>query len=690
MIRNSIFGVVIGIVVALILVLVLHFTAFKGKKMTWLYVTLFILCAVCGGVLQYYFFKVGTSNDPPTPQDQIENITTTIEDNWKNTNGGFTFEQIQKSQEDDECPSYEDQIIGLKCYDFGGYVVFSFEDNGTYQNALFYKSGNGLILDGMINMTAEYPKLACGFFGNFVIDAFRWNPELNREPYYFEETAWYLCNYDNMVSVSRQNAYFVENLEGGFLTFNAGEAKNHALKEASLLTAQNATSHFINFGEVELIGQASEGYVKINSFYNYLYEQIKGQAYDTNKIIDATNSLCVPIPVELQKNYPISANKQAEYGDAQYYGVYKCNIAVDLTYTLGNKTKSASTKNEEYVDTIKNDDKVKDKVSVEILQPNYQFSSVVVNFVESKESDLSKVNLSTTPVKVTFTCNELNTSKTVVVDNLVELLLPKVVLLNNNQTWNYLIDSEALIFEDFRGHFNLSSAKTSLTFEYYYLDNYTIASVGLNPIGTIDTTEIDLVANPVRIILSNDTQTYQFEFNSNDKLDTYQSMLVELGTYSYTILSEQLIFPSVTGNLTITTTDKVMLFNYSLAVEQPLTFSTTMTNVSTYIGQIHLHSDSSNVTTIRNNLPSNKTYIVSCYLYDADGKLIESFSHTHASTGTCSDTWTPNNLVAGTEYTAQLRFTSSEDSTVTYLSDICKFTWDSTKGYQLAYTAVKN
>lgn len=686
--NNWIYGVVIGIAVALILVLILHFTAFKGKKMTWLYVVFIILFGVAGGIIQYYNFYV-SNTAVPTPEEQIDNITTTIEDNWKNTNGGFTFEQIQKSLEDDECPTYEDQIINLNCYDFGAYIVFSFEDNGTYQNALFYKSSNGLILDGMINTTATY---GLDWLLRCQTNTFKWKFDLSKEPYYKNvDEWWWNYRYDNLVSCSRQSPKFVENLTRDFI-WNVSNGTKFALKQASYLTGTNATSHFIKFGEIELIGTASTGYVNINSFYNYLYEQIKGSTYNTSKIIDATNSLCVPIPVELQKNYPISVDKQAEYGDAQYYGVYKCNIAVDLTFKEGNKSAQSTTKNEDYIDAIENDDNLKDKITVNPLQPNYQFSSVVVNFVESQESDLSNVNLSTTPVNITFTCNELNISKTVVVDNLVELLLPKIVLLNNNQTWNYLIDSEALIFENFRGHFSLSSAKTSLTFEYYYLDNYTIASVGLNPIGTIDKTAIDLVANPVRIILSNDTETYQFVFESNSELDTYKSMLVELGTYTYTILSEQLIFPSVTGNLTITTTDKVMLFNYSLAVEQPLTFSTTMTNVTStsYIGKIHLHSDSSNVTTIRDNLPSNKTYIVSCYIYDADGKLIESFSHTHASTGTCSDTWTPNNLVNGTEYTAQLRFTSSEDSTVTYLSDICKFTWDSTQAYQLAYTAIEN
>ena len=92
-------------------------------------------------------------------------------------------------------------------------------------------------------------------------------------------------------------------------------------------------------------------------------------------------------------------------------------------------------------------------------------------------------------------------------------------------TWNYLIDSEALIFDNFRGSFTIRDDSSTITFPYYYLDNFTVASVGLNPIGTIDTSIIDLATNPVRIILSNDKNTYQFVFSSNSDLNAYKSYI---------------------------------------------------------------------------------------------------------------------------------------------------------------------
>ena len=683
---NYIIGVVIGLVVALIIVLILKNTVFKDKSMTLLYVAIFIIMAVCGGVIQNQFFSASASS-APTPQEQIDNITSTIEDNWKNTNGGFTFEQIKLAQDDNECPSYADQIIDLKCYDYGSYVVFSFYDGGTYQNAVFYKSSDGLILDGIMNMHAEMTGIK--WFLAYNTDSFKWVDNRDEEPNYTISQNWIVWQkHDNLLSVSRQTPDFLV-WQYTFRT-NKDEAYKYALSNVATLTGQNITSHFIKFGDVELIGTGSTGYVKINSFYNYLYEQIKGEQYNTTKLIDASSCLCLPIPTALQPNYPISPSKQAEYDGAEFYGVYRCNIAVDLNYVKGNTTLNSTTKNEDYVDTLKEDDDYKDKVEVEEVQPGYSYSKLNVNFIDTNNSDLSKIDLMMSPINISFTCQDLGLTKTVVIDSVDKLNSGIEILVNKDATWNYLIDSEALIFDNFRGSFTVKDDTSTITFPYYYLDNFTIASVGLNPIGTIDSSLIDLATNPVRIILSNDKNTYQFVFNSNTDLNAYKSTLVEMGTYDYTILSEQLIFASVTGQLTINSTDKVMLFNYALGADDPLTFDIEVTTNGTTNNRFSLYSETSNVTLIRETLSSAKVYLVTCVIYDKDGKLMETFDHTHQVTGACSDTWTASNLVSGEEYTLQLRFTDRDDSSITYLSDIANFTFNSNTAYKVEYFVTKN
>ena len=683
---NYIIGVVIGLVVALIIVLILKNTVFKDKSMTLLYVAIFIIMAVCGGVIQNQFFSASASS-APTPQEQIDNITSTIEDNWKNTNGGFTFEQIKLAQDDNECPSYADQIIDLKCYDYGSYVVFSFYDGGVYQNAVFYKSSDGLILDGIMNMHAEMTGIK--WFLAYNTDSFKWVDNRDEEPNYTISQNWIVWQkHDNLLSVSRQTPDFLV-WQYTFRT-NKDEAYKYALSNVATLTGQNITSHFIKFGDVELIGTGSTGYTKINSFYNYLYEQIKGEQYNTTKLIDASSCLCLPIPTALQPNYPISPSKQAEYDGAEFYGVYRCNIAVDLNYVKGNTTLNSTTKNEDYVDTLKEDDDYKDKVEVEEVQPGYSYSKLNVNFIDTNNSDLSKIDLMMSPINISFTCADLDITKTITIDSVDKLNSGIEILVNKDATWNYLIDSEALIFDNFRGSFTVKDDTSTITFPYYYLDNFTIASVGLNPIGTIDSSLIDLATNPVRIILSNDKNTYQFVFNSNSDLNAYKSTLVEMGTYDYTILSEQLIFASVTGQLTINSTDKVMLFNYALGADDPLTFDIEVTTNGTTNNRFSLYSETSNVTLIRETLSSAKVYLVTCVIYDKDGKLMETFDHTHQVTGACSDTWTASNLVSGEEYTLQLRFTDRDDSSITYLSDIANFTFNSNTAYKVEYFVTKN
>ena len=683
---NYIIGIVIGLVVALIVVLILQNTVFKDKSMTILYVVIFVLMAVCGGVIQNKYFVVSASS-APTPQDQIDNITSTIEDNWKNTNGGFTFEQIQIAQDDNECPSYSDQIIDLKCYDYGSYVVFGFNDGRTYQNAVFYKSSDGLILDGIMNMHAEMTGIK--WFLAYDTNSFKWVDGRNKEPNYTISQNWIVWQkHDNLLSISRQTPDFLV-WQYTFRT-NKDDAYSYALSNVATLTGQNITSHFIKFGDVELIGTGATGYTKINSFYNYLYEQIKGQSYNTNKLIDASSCLCVPIPTALQPNYPISPSKQTEYDGAEFYGVYRCNIAVDLNYVKGSTTLNSTTKNEDYVDTLKKDDDYKDQVEVEEVQVGYSYAKLKLNFTDTNNSDMSKIDLMMSPITISLTCQDVNLTKTVVIDSIDKLKNGVEVLVNKDATWNYLIDSEALIFDNFRGSFTIRDDSSTITFPYYYLDNFTVASVGLNPIGTIDTSIIDLATNPVRIILSNDKNTYQFVFSSNSDLNAYKSTLVEMGTYDYTILSEQLIFASVTGTLTINSTDKVMLFNYALGADDPLTFDIDVTTNGTTNNRFSLYSETSNVTLIRETLSSAKVYIVTCVIYDKDGKLMETFTHTHQVTGTCSDTWTASNLVSGEEYTLQLRFTDRDDSKITYLSDIANFTFNSNTAYKVEYHVTKN
>lgn len=560
---SIIWGVLIGLVVAMILVIIMHYTIFKNRKTpVWLYIIIILFFAIGGAFVQATYFSIANA-DVPTPQEQIETITQTIQDGWKNTNGGFDFEQIQKVQEDEDAPLYEDQIIGLKMYDFGSYVVFSYKNGSRYENASFYKSSNGLILDGVANMQASMGQLV--WFCRLDTNSFKWIDGRNKAPEYSRGISWLSWDTDNLISISSQSTLFWNDRDAWPIVLNRDEANKYVLQNASIFTAKNALNSFVKFGDVELISSASEAYQKINTFYNYLFEQVKGEKYNTTKLIDATQCLCVPIPLAEQTNYPIPASKQAEYGDAEYYGVYKCNIAVELNIQKGNSTINATKKNEDYINTLKKDNKTKDKVQVETIEVQNNFSKLNISFRKKQACDLTNVNLNTNPVVITFTSG--NETKTLRITDKNTLTSGTVLLLPANKTWNYTINSEAILFDDFQGSFALGKTTGSLAFEYYYLDNYVVASVGLNAVGNVDMNTLDLANNPVKIILSNNSHRYEFTFSDNSSFTQYISQTVELGEYNYTILSNQLEFASTSGTLTITTTDKTMLFNCALMIE---------------------------------------------------------------------------------------------------------------------------
>ena len=687
-------GGLIGLVIAVILSLILGFTAFKGNKIVSSIITLLLVIAFsfAGVFIQNNFFnKEKYSSSIPSEEERADELDKEIIDGWDNTNGGFTFEQIIEAQDDEDCPTYNDQIITMKCYDFGSYVAFSFKKNNLNQNAVFLKTENGLIYDGMLNMTGDFESRYYGLWTTVFLDKWSWFPEKDKVPYYYTKSVppgGY--TYDDLVSVSSGKASFMR--YDHFFQYNWGGCEAEAIRQGIKLSSNNITDNFIKFNEVELVGSKDSASIKINSFYNYLYNQVKSLDFGSSKVVDSTGLMCVPIPKDLQSNYPVGEDFKEKYPDIEYYGVYNCDIAVHLQFLNGNKQISSTSKSEDYVD--KNKDK--DITKVETIETKQELTRLEINLKDTKNSDFTNIDLVNNPVIINFKNEDLNLSKTITVKSVDDLSNQIDVLLNKNVEWTYTISSNALIFENFIGKIYLSKDYQSVTFEYYYLNNYTVVSVGLNPIGTIDVSQINLSQYPVRIILTNENESFQFLFDNNNKLNSYVSQFLPVGEYESTFLSEQLIFSAVTGSLTITTTDKTMLFNYALALEEgDLSFKLTYLSdnpVSDYPkGYVSIYSSFTNVDIIRSHLSGSLTYNVILSIYDDEGKLLVNCTHIHNNSGSCVDGWSANLLENGMEYIAQLRFTDASDSSVTYLSDILRFTYsDNTRNcFRYDVTEVK-
>ena len=690
---NTIIGVCVGLVVALILTLILHFTCLRERNMTLLYIAMFLVFALCGGFIQYRFFKYVESDGMPTPQEQVQTTIDTIQNKWQNTNGFFSPEQISKAQKDDSAPTADDQILQFECCDLGPYVAFGYNSGETYQNILFYKSPNGLIVDGMINMSAtighKYKFLAYWYYN---LSSFAWCDIRPYDEFLKTANVWDVVKY---ISLSSQDASSFCNKYSDVFVHEWDKANAYAMQQAAILTGNNAATNFIKFGNVELIGSANTGYTKINSFYNYLYQQIQGTQYGSTKLIDANSALCLPIPQSEQEKYPIPESKKSEYGDKEFYGVYKCNIAVELKRLQSSITAKTTTKNEEFFEDLHNDDRYKDKVKVEKVESTATYSKLNLTFKDTGNSDLTNLNLLTSPVIITFTNTETNTTKKVVVDSLDKLQNGVSVLLDKGVNVKYEVRGNGLVFENHDGTFKLTDDSNALTLNYYYVANNVVASFGLNPIGTIDMSQIDLSSNPVKIIIKNSKNSYAFTFDDNSKINNKQSQLVELGEYEYAILSNSLVFASNSGTLTITTTDCEFLFNYAVKDSSDVSLCLsvkTKTLDAAVNNNFSCHFDDLAYSTIKEKFNST-AYNLYLYFYDNEGRLCSSSKKINSSCsqdtyfnvgteGSLSSGQPPHTDDRSVDYLVQIKITSNFSDYV-FLSDVVTLTYHP---YGLAYS----
>lgn len=557
---NNWLGGLIGLTLVAVILLVLW--AVTKQMPNGVICTILAIIFTLGGMFVSNIFTSKNTNDfhIPTPEEEMGSLVGKLDDDWLNTNGGFTFEQIQNAKNDSECPTIEDVVLNINVQDYGSFVCFYYKDNDLYNNAVFLKTSNGLIYDGMLNTSYSFSYrlewwhfLTLGFGRSYDLNSFKWHTEYEKRPYY---------NNVNYASLSLDVTSYTTCFKG-FPYVNAKDAKIIASNKTVEYLADNIINNFTKFGDVELINTSNTKMTIVNTFYNYIWEQMQGVDYNKSKIVDVSNLTCVVIPEIERSNYPVSDSFKELYPNVDYYSVYNCNIAIDCTLEKGNVQKETTQNITDYIENVFGDDIVK----VDKVEQGESFSNIKVTFNNKNGSDLTNLDLARHPVIFTFTNAELNKTKVLTIDSIDKLNKVNNLLLNQNQTWKYSIQSTSLIFEGYNGSVAVGSTKTyTLNFDYTYLNNKVLAKVGLNAVGTVDTTLFDLSNNPVKIILNNDINTYQFIFDSNDDLVGYQSAVVELGDYTYTILSDKLIFASESGNLTITMDDNVMLFNYALSI----------------------------------------------------------------------------------------------------------------------------
>lgn len=636
--------------------------------------------------------------------------------NW---NGGLSKTEIEKQKNDTNCPTHEDMTDTIYIQDYDDIVCFykeiKLDSYSIYPNIVFVKTENGLKFNGALNMSgkAVYYRSWYDFFN----PAYPWTcgpksyevyEDVSNKPNYYynvNRIGWTsqqtnLCLLDS----SDPAFYFVEVADWlgadacALNFFYSNNVKNKALKVAQQYLMENIYGqYFLKFcnSNVEIIQEQNNEIVangNFNFFYDYLYRSTLQHDFGTDKDGNKLTSGTCSVDVSKLSVYPLSESEKSKYpiqgtDPQEYYGIYNCNVFMTCNY----EKKDVKTV---YANNPSVDDGVKESpIEVKDIEPK-SMSTIGVSLIPKDNYSNDKICevLQNAPITIKyFDKNEkLVRSISFNSTDFTNCTATKTSALENG-TYTYKIESNQLLFNAYSGTVNIVNSG-NINYEYSYQDGMVMANVNVVPNSNdIDYSNVDLSNYPVKIVFNgiDNNNTYQFVFDSADKIGVAQTSLMKIGKYQYTILSEKLIFTSSTRTVDITPTNRT--FNFPFAVEyetSDLAFTIKLTeSASSQNGKIKLSGDNSSVNLLSSKLKQSN-YLVKLTVFDDAGTVVETFDHTHNGTGGCSDNWTANNLTAGTKYTAQLSYNNSDNS-ISYTSATFSFTYNLQTSYTLNYSCTE-
>jgi hypothetical protein len=629
------------------------------------------------------------------------------------TNGGLTIQEIEQQLNDDDTPLHNDIFKDFYVVETEKYVVIYRavqQSNGltSYPNLSFVKTSRGLIWDGAWNVSANANT-------NWWTGYHDWNNfsaqmSMTLSDYSLEKSLnagdifGVLINLriaktwqENIVTFSDFNVNFANN--GYFNNCNAIALLIHEYDQKielynrihAWLIENIVNEYFLDITDIlddvlvefktgiENVNDSAYILSYLNSFATYAWENSKSSdKSNKTSVLDLNNYYIAIIPEDLQSNYPISASKLAEYNGRTNYGVYVTKIMGTMHYSYSNAQIS------------RNDSEITKNTSNIPIAPKAEVTTeyikLTINLNNSDDSDITHLDLVNNPVSISLG------DKSVIFDSISDLTAGIAVAISINTDIFYTINSNALVFTSYSGSFTVSDLDSTKTFDYTYQHGYVQARVSLAQISNTNTDSINLSTFPVRIIFTgnNGEGTYQFVFDNNSKLDLALSQYVKIGSYTYSVLSEQLIFGSTTGNITIDSTEREFIFTYSVNTYQnDVRFTINVSSInSTSSTDLKLSGSASSVDVLSEAL-QDSAYKVVLKIFDSEGYLLFTGNHLHsASSATCGHNWQSNGvLTTGVEYTGQMLYLSNTNPDLSYVSGTFTFTFDDAKVFTFTYTA---
>lgn len=647
----------------------------ESKNLSWLIVFLVVVIAICV-VFALFTGKIN-------PNNKIDASSKSYEENLKDlkndlstiVNGDYTIEQGKTMQADADCPTSNDQFNTIYMQIHDSYVVFYYpyksDDGIIYPNLTFRKVGEDkLSLDGVANATLECKR--GGFLG---LGTYNWSKayvklQIGNPPKY--QKWWGNSAHNNVLSLYSNDCFYWNGYNHPrTVTGPSSNEQNKARSFVRNAIREMVENYFLQFENLRLQTQSESNndiYKYLNTYFAYLYNTTKIKAVGTTSVVNVNDFLTYDIPTDEQKNYPIPESKKADYpSDWTNYKMYKCDKYTNVVYELNDKQTIVGVDNLDPNDGIDCD--------VVPIQKN-RYSILKVQLNNKNDADISAVDFSVNPVKITFSSDN-QTPKLLTFVTIEELKRGCEISLLSSNTYNYSIESNALVFDNISGRVKvLLALNYTLSLDYTYLNNAVLCSFGLNSVGSIDLSDIDLSINPVTISLQNGSNFYNLEFDNNKYIGANATrelleIVLPYGTYTFSLSSNALTFPSTTGQITISAENRIHLFNY---VQKTASFSLTLQHNSGYSGAFGFAYDSSVLSSKALKTPQDGNF----HIYK-NGTLLSLVSCT--SGGTLSDgkvarlyKLKSGSFVVGETYIFQLSFASA-DGVVVYNSEPLEFTY---------------
>lgn len=565
-------GLLIGLVVAALLCLLVCTKIENKVGASILSIILVLVCAFGGMLTQSYFFD---KQDPLKIETNMDILDSTVDrlDPEKyshlNTVGDFTRGYVVENRPN--APICEDKYASINMAEYNDVVVFYYDKTYNDQlytvNIIFTKAKNGLVFDGCFNIIMNHNKSGVLWWeehsftptsteinekylnGSLLELSEMWRgdnfSQLDHEispddGYHWPLGVTTLPRYYSQIRQPNLNAICGLNFWTSISNNGSADVRSTLSKQAFYLCLNLRDFNFQNIGDLSIQLENNSVTKWINTVYTDIYNSVK----------EVRLNLCT---IDVTDHFYYAEEDKLDSSKAT---LYNCRTLLHVS-SINNGSQNAFK-----TESIKDDEKINaDSVVLDNNTTLKAAPKTTIKLVNTNNTSLLGFDISKAPVTVTFTSNKDNAKTIYVFDTEAELNNGIIAFLPVGG-YSVNLESNILSVGNLTSYNSVNSYNKVLEIPFTYEYNTILTSIKLKQLSNLDLSGLDLTANPVTITLNNGTNSYNFIYDSLNKLNEIITKRLPIGTYNYSIVSNELAFSQTSGTLTIDVNNYSFIFNY--------------------------------------------------------------------------------------------------------------------------------